>query len=200
MQLNPFMSPIAKFIRSNTGPISEYTLLKHLNFSDDDLKLPSESSGDLALFRKHFLVMNALYQLQPIFHDEGYYLVISALKIEIIPHTASGATDNIQQDLIQQSADEKIKAYYLDWDEFTQSDQNSVEQLLNSFWQRYYAGDEKQSALSVLGLDSNAEWPLIRSTYQKLAAKHHPDKGGDSETFISIREAYEQLACLKRID
>lgn len=200
MQLNPFMSPIAKFLRSCTGPISEYTLLKHLNFSDDDLKLPSESSGDLALFRKHFLVMNALYQLQAIFRDEGYYLVISSLKIEIIPHTASGTTATLKQDLVQQTADEKIKAYYLDWDEFTQSDQNSVEQLLNDFWQRYYAGDKEQSAFSTLGLESDAEWPLIRSTYQKLAAKHHPDKGGDTEAFISIREAYEQLAFVKRCE
>lgn len=198
MQLNPFLRPIAKLLRSHAKPLSEYELLQQLAFTDNDLKLSSESSGDLALFRKHFLVMNALYQLQPIFKDEGYHLIISALKIELINCDRHAEGNSEIQQIIHQPGDEKIKAYYLDWDEFTQSDQESVETLLNSFWQRYFATDEELSALNTLGLDKDADWPTIRSRYRQLASQHHPDKGGDSTRFIDIREAYELLACIKR--
>lgn len=198
MQLNPFLRPIAKLLRSHAAPLSEYELLQQLAFTDNDLKLSSESSEDLALFRKHFLVMNALYQLQPIFKDEGFHLVISALKIELINGNQSSIEQSDQQEIIHQPGDEKIKAYYLDWDEFTQSDQESVETLLNSFWQRYFATDEELSALNTLGLEEGSDWPTIRSRYRQLASQHHPDKGGESARFIEIREAYELLACIKR--
>ena len=142
--------------------------------------------------------MNALYQLQPIFKDEGFHLVISALKIELINGNQSSIEQSDQQEIIHQPGDEKIKAYYLDWDEFTQSDQESIETLLNSFWQRYFATDEELSALNTLGLEEGSDWPTIRSRYRQLASQHHPDKGGESTRFIDIREAYELLACIKR--
>ena len=34
----------------------------------------------------------------------------------------------------------------------------------------------------------------IRKTYKKLALIHHPDKGGDSEKFKSIKLAFETLS------
>ena len=203
MQQNPFLLPITKILREHVGSISEYAILQHLDFSDETLALPSDTSEDLALFRKHFLIMNALYQLQPIFFDEGFHLEISALKITLIP-VSNGQSNRTPPvpvlEIISQPGDDKIREYYLDWNEFTQSDPDSVEKLLNSFWQRYYAGDEESNALNTLGLEANADWQCIRSTYQKLASKHHPDKGGDPQTFIGIREAYEQLACIRRND
>lgn len=203
MQQNPFLLPIAKILREQVSAISEYALLQHLNFTDETLALPSDTSGDLALFRKHFLIMNALYQLQPIFFDEGFHLEISALNITLIPLSNSQSTPTYPVstlEIISQPGDDEIRDYYLDWGEFTQSDPDSVEKLLSSFWQRYYAGDEESNALKILGLEATADWQCIRSTYQKLASKHHPDKGGDPQTFICIREAYEQLACIRRND
>ena len=34
---------------------------------------------------------------------------------------------------------------------------------------------------------------IIKKSYYKLALKHHPDKGGDSETFKEIKKAYDFL-------
>ncbi|CAD7940854.1 unnamed protein product [Amoebophrya sp. A25] len=46
----------------------------------------------------------------------------------------------------------------------------------------------------ILGVSRSATEDEIRRAYKKLAVKHHPDKGGDSETFKNIQSAYETLS------
>lgn len=45
-----------------------------------------------------------------------------------------------------------------------------------------------------LGVDKGASQDDIKKAYRKLAMKHHPDKGGDSEKFKQITEAFETLS------
>jgi DnaJ-class molecular chaperone len=47
---------------------------------------------------------------------------------------------------------------------------------------------------ATLGIERNATQEEIKKAYRSLAIKHHPDKGGDSEIFKKINEAYEQLS------
>ena len=47
---------------------------------------------------------------------------------------------------------------------------------------------------SLLGVDRNATPQEIKKAYRKLAMKHHPDKGGDSQKFAEIQSAYEVLS------
>lgn len=46
----------------------------------------------------------------------------------------------------------------------------------------------------VLEVSKDATGPEIKKAYRKLAIKHHPDKGGDPETFKEITKAYEVLS------
>lgn len=45
----------------------------------------------------------------------------------------------------------------------------------------------------VLGVSENATAEEIKKNYRKLALEHHPDKGGNEDTFKKISEAYEIL-------
>jgi DnaJ-domain-containing protein 1 len=52
---------------------------------------------------------------------------------------------------------------------------------------------QRQQALSVLGLPSNATPQQIKRRYRMLAKKHHPDLGGDPRQMQRIIAAYEFL-------
>lgn len=190
MDSNPLVPLIRRHLRNSPEGLSEYQLLILLEL--DGLRLDQEPgiTAELLLFRKHFLVMNALYRLQPLLWDDGYYLSISALKIELQPMTT-----HVTETLPCRAGDQALRDYYLDWSQFERSSSASVEQLLSTFWQRYLAEDKKWEALAVLQLDSGCSWSEIRTAYRRLVALNHPDRGGEGHRFRRVREAYELLAC-----
>lgn len=46
---------------------------------------------------------------------------------------------------------------------------------------------------SLLGVSKNASQEEIKKSYRKLAAQHHPDRGGDTKKFQEIQAAYDVL-------
>ena len=52
----------------------------------------------------------------------------------------------------------------------------------------------KKSYYDILGVKKSASADEIKKAFRKLARKHHPDAGGDEETFKEINEAYEVLS------
>jgi hypothetical protein len=183
--------------------MSEYQLMSLLNLDAVPIGVDADASSDLLLFRKHFLVMNALYRLQSILWEEGVYLQISALHIALqscpqpsSPLESSPPESNSEprSGLPNQAGEQSIRDYYLDWREFEQADSASVEQLLDGFWQRYFNADKRLDALALFALDETCSWSEIRNAYRRQAALHHPDRGGDAEQFCRVRDAYELLA------
>lgn len=47
---------------------------------------------------------------------------------------------------------------------------------------------------STLGVDRSADPETIKRAYRKLAAQHHPDRGGDTNKFQEIQAAYDTLS------
>jgi len=47
---------------------------------------------------------------------------------------------------------------------------------------------------STLGVDRSADPETIKRAYRKLAAQHHPDRGGDTNRFQEIQAAYDTLS------
>jgi len=186
---NPFKASILALIKAAPAGLSEYDLIQRLQEQDQAFAF-DDVDPDLALFRKHFLVMNALYQLQTELFDQGMTLSISPLDIRLQPVEDAGhaalPTDN---------AAAPMREYYLNWEIFRQTGRADVETMLNRFWQRYLAIDERVEALRTLELPPNAPRDTIQRAYRRLAARHHPDKGGDPARFRAIRGAYE---CLMR--
>ena len=45
----------------------------------------------------------------------------------------------------------------------------------------------------VLGVSEKASGDEIKKAFRKLSLKHHPDRGGDSDVFKKINEAYQTL-------
>lgn len=45
---------------------------------------------------------------------------------------------------------------------------------------------------SILGVSADADKTAIINAFKAMARVHHPDAGGDKETFIRLRKAYEE--------
>lgn len=56
----------------------------------------------------------------------------------------------------------------------------------------------KKNYYDILGINKSASKDEIKKSFYKLAAKHHPDKGGDADKFKEINEAYQVLSDEKK--
>jgi len=185
---NPLLAPIARLLHRHPDGLSEYALMQQLEFDGLALDAEPDVSADLLLFRKHFLIMNALYRLEQVLYEEGYELSISALHIQLHPlERRAASTEGIP------AKPDPLREYYLDWSEFEKSSSAYVANLLDSFWRRYFCDERLNDAWAVLELEPGASPAAVRRAYRRLAGRHHPDRGGDAEQFRRVREAYELL-------
>ena len=192
MVKNPLIPDILSLLYQHPEGITEYLIIKsleeHIGFED------IAADYQLAIFQKHFMVMNALHQLQKqLMEEEHLFLDISPLKIQLI--TIGTLSNN---DQLTESGSEKLSEYYLDWSNLEDTNKEDVEKLLENFWKLYINADKRLAALVILELTEDACSETISLRYRELAAIHHPDKGGDSSNFIRIRQAYEILNPVKQ--
>ncbi len=191
MRENPMMAPVLELLRASPEGLSEYQIITGLKAQGlyiDDIEDPS-----MALYTGHFFVMNALYSLQRELLADGLYLEISPMMNRL--HATGG--DSGHGALRSSASDAALAAYYLDWNNLDTMTPAGVEKLLDGFWERFSATDGCLDAYAVLGLSGDAGWGEIKSAYRRLAAKHHPDKGGEPSRFIEVREAFLVLKRLR---
>lgn len=180
---NPFIRSITQWLEAE-GPWTEHQLLSELVAQG---QLSRDYGRDsLALFQAHFLTMNALYQIQTLNLSVGRYLSVSALKIEWLIVDESGGRELA-------SGNSNLRDYYCDWQNFAKASTESVEGLLDAFWRRFLSQDEKQAALSELGLLEPVEFSAVKARYRQLAMELHPDRGGSDEELAKVNDAYRTL-------
>ena len=184
--------------------ITEYALIEMLKkppyelFDEDALRDP------LMLFKTHFVLFHALYQLRQywIEQSEGV-LEIHALGIKLNLFDESQLTQS-NGELSTTALDnpDPLTEYYLDWGNFEDADRDTVDTLLNAFWQKMLKGDtgsykegDIEKAHDVLGLSQDEPVTLLqlKRAYKRVLQFAHPDKGGTQQDAQAAIHAYQTL-------
>jgi len=193
--LNPYLTPILDEIDQflNCSPLSnEHQIIKHLQ----DKKIPPFENFSLAnakdLFSAHFLCMHALYSLKKQYqHSRTFKLVIQSVQIQRIPLDNPNLIKEESPSILEPI--DPLESYYLNPKHYFETQEGEINDMLNLFWEKYLAQDNKKEALDVLNLPLNADAKMIKAQYLKLVQQHHPDKGGCAEMFNKIRQAKTAL-------
>lgn len=200
--------------------VSEYELIEILKkapyhfFDDASLREP------LMLFKTHFIVFHALYQLKRSWIEQGEgVLDIHTLNIKLNQESAHSDNNSAHSDKNSTHGDnykdkesqDKVGAiteadalaeYYLDWGNFEKADRKSVDALLNAFWHRMASGNahtfEQEDiadahALLSLPQDEHVSLSVLKRVYKKALQLVHPDKGGTQQEAQDVIHAYQLL-------
>ncbi|WP_269917580.1 DNA-J related domain-containing protein [Alteromonas sp. PRIM-21] len=185
--------------------ITEYALIEILKkppyqlFDEDALRDP------LMLFRTHFILFHALYQLRQywIEQNEGV-LEIHALGIKLnLFNERHLAQSNDDLGVTTLENPDPLATYYLDWGNFEEADRDTVDNLLNAFWERMLKGDtvsytqgdiEKAHALLGLSLNQPVTLLQLKRVYKRSLQSAHPDKGGTQQGAQAVIHAYQTLS------
>lgn len=171
--------------------LSEHELIKFLQ-STGHLQLKRTTLWEkLPLFQAHFILFHTLYTLrEELWREQNQVLEISPLKI--ILHSFDADTPTQETALGEH---DPLRDYYLDLSNLEQTTKEDVAQMLNSFWTRLEANDQRSAALEVLELKDPVDFVTIKKQYRRLVMEHHPDRGGDKVQLQTLNYA---MALLER--
>ena len=183
--------------------VSEYTLISMLKkppysvFDEEALRDP------LMLFKTHFILFNALYQLRLKWLSDGVgELDIHTLNVRLI--SCDGESANAPESSTTATGKtlgphHSMASYYLDWRNFEQTDEECVDALLTSFWSKmgnaqYVSFDDVdiEEAHLVLGLT----WAygtgdtVVNDTLSDGAALNR--KSNDAYTLKVVKKHYRK--------
>ena len=193
--------------------VSEYELIEILKkapyhfFDEASLREP------LMLFKTHFIVFHALYQLKRSWIAQGEGMLdIHTLNIKLNQESAHSDKNSTHGDNYKdKESQDKVGAiteadalaeYYLDWGNFEKADRKSVDALLNAFWHRMASGnahtveqEDIADAHALLGLpqDEHVSLSVLKRVYKKALQLVHPDKGGTQQEAQDVIHAYQLL-------
>lgn len=190
---NPLIWPLLTMLQGAQQSCKIHELASELQ--RNGLFPNTESDANKALFKRNFLLMNALFQLQEILLP-NQWLQVQAMDIQLLQQLPTEHRLILEQD-------NALRSYYLDWTNFETSSEE-IETMLGFFWKRYHAclGKpeqvlDKSAALHIFELDSCASKQDIRRQWRKLALKWHPDRSsGNALKFRQVCEAWQTLRTL----
>lgn len=186
---NPLLWPLLEVLKKSPEGWKVHTLSAHL--SAQQMMPVLDESDYKDLFKRNFLIMNALYQLQDILWPE-HWLQVDAMDIVLLNDIPAHCAPK---------AEDPLRRYYLDWQNY-QAEEGEIRRLLDQFWTRYqgYLGHGPQrdlntaQALALFELPEEASIAEIRKQWRRLAMRWHPDRpNGDSERFRKLCDAWQVL-------
>jgi len=179
-------------LTSNPLGLTEHQLIKLLKDQQHPFFVEADLHDPLSLFRTHFVLFNALYQLRDQLRaSSSFDLHISALLIRLESYTSQ---HDLPQTAIQHS--DPLRAYYLDLSHLQATDRRAAEQLLYGSLRSLTPSAQVQDALTELGIAQ--PWHELsdkdlRQHYRQLVSTHHPDRGGCTQRLQRINQAMDVL-------
>lgn len=179
-------------LTSNPLGLTEHQLIKLLKDQQHPFFVEADLHDPLSLFRTHFVLFNALYQLRDQLRaSSSFDLHISALLIRLESYTSQ---HDLPQTAIQHS--DPLRAYYLDLSHLQATDRRAAEQLLYGSLHSLTPSAQVQEALTELGITQS--WHELsdkdlRQHYRQLVSTHHPDRGGCTQRLQRINQAMDVL-------
>lgn len=185
--LEPELQRLYAILRDHPEGLREYELLALVRGDG-----PLRGLDELALFRVHFLLFHHLHRLRVALERAGSgSLEIHCLRVRLLPLQAGAPNPEALP-----AAPDPLAAYYLELGNLSRTTREEVQDLLRWFWRRYSVHGREGEALEVLGLSAGSSPAEIRRRYRSLVRAHHPDRGGDGESFRRVVEAMQVLRAL----
>ncbi|MBA3024482.1 MAG: DnaJ domain-containing protein [Gammaproteobacteria bacterium] len=182
---------LGEILDAHPAGFTEHELLKKLAEHEVSLFGEEYFNSPLGLFQRHFLLFHCLYVLRDKLRAaQRSDLEIHCLGIRQIAYRNTPSDHPAQFD--------PLAAYYLELDNFTNTDEQEVLRLLNDFWKRFSGDEQRDKALAVMGLAHPVSYPEIRQQYRRLAMQCHPDRGGELAQFQRLEWSMGILRVLYR--
>ena len=172
--------------------LTEYQLIGQLRAAQHPFFIDADLNDPLSLFRTHFVLFNALYQLRDQLRaTHGLDLQISALMIRLQAYSSIISSPGTAL-----QSNDSLRAYYLDLSHLQETDRSAAEALLYGTLQRINPPLQVQEALTELGIEQHLHHiseQQLRQHYRQLVSAHHPDRGGSTERLQLINQAMDVL-------
>lgn len=187
VDLDEFENILIKHLQDQPEGCSEYELIQKLReknlFNIDENELLSSDS--LIMFQIHFTVYHSLYRLRDRLRKERESeLELSPVSIQLTKYK-EGCDAIAEYD--------PLYDYYMDINNLEKTDSRDVDEMLTRFWSRLDNSERRAEALKELGLADPVANEDIRKQYRRMAMKHHPDRGGDTNKLQRINAAIAVL-------
>lgn len=169
------------------GEITEQQLLSLLQLKP----LSTVRDSQHALFQLHFVLYHLLYRIaERWMQAEVANLEIGLARVKISPW----------QNTLPMLPDSK-GAYYADWRNYWRMTPVALSERLTQFWQFYQKRYGTVSAIKLTDDEALAllqlDWPCslmaLKKAFRKQSLKHHPDRGGDKQSFVRLSLAYKKV-------
>ncbi|MBI2102925.1 J domain-containing protein [Candidatus Woesearchaeota archaeon] len=74
------------------------------------------------------------------------------------------------------------------------NEEKTAEEFIRAFTEDHDIEEQRKEAREILGVEPDSlDLDLINKKYKELAKEHHPDMGGNPETFKAINRAHKML-------